>query len=151
MAGRRFKQGYYTLVNPEKYIGDPTKVRYMSSWELECFRVLDNNPNVIHWSSEEIAIPYIKPTDGKLHKYYPDLFICCRTKSGEKKWTLIEIKPLAQTKPPSSRSKHLLYEQITHAVNLSKWKAAQAWCERQSVLMREQITFQIVTERQLFK
>ncbi|MFM2010951.1 MAG: hypothetical protein RLZZ479_1342, partial [Bacteroidota bacterium] len=28
-----YRQGYYVLNNPDKYIGDPTKIIYRSSWE----------------------------------------------------------------------------------------------------------------------
>ena len=72
---RHFKQGYYTPKNPDKYVGDITKIRYMSSWELELHKFFDGNPNVIRWASEEIAIPYYKPTDGRIHKYYPDYWV----------------------------------------------------------------------------
>lgn len=152
MAGRRFKQGYYTLVNPEKYIGDPTKVRYMSSWELETHKFFDCNPNILKWSSEEIAIPYMKPTDNKMHRYYPDYFIQYRTRTGEIKWELLEVKPAAQTKVSRSRNPQTkLYENLTYAVNASKWQAAQLWCEQQSQLSGKNISFRVVTERSIFR
>lgn len=147
---KHFKQGYFTPKHPEKYLGDVTKIRYMSSWELHCFHFLDGNPNVLKWASEEIAIDYIKPTDGRIHKYFPDLLICYRTKDGEVKWELIEIKPAAQTRPPRKNTKHALYEQATYAINVSKWKAAQAWCERQRQLTGTTVLFRIITENQLF-
>jgi hypothetical protein len=146
----RFQQGYYKIKHKEKYLGDPAKVRYMSSWELSFFNFLDNNPNVIQWSSEEIPINYIKPTDGKVHKYFPDVFMCYKNKRGEIKWELIEIKPKQQTRAPKRTSKHRLYEQLTYAVNVAKWKAAQQWCINQTQLTGKTITFKIITEQQLF-
>ena len=35
----------------------------------------DRNENVIEWSSEEIAIPYVSPWDNKIHRYYPDFLV----------------------------------------------------------------------------
>lgn len=150
MAKKRFQQGYYTPKYPDKYVGNVAKIRYMSSWELHMFEFLDGNSNVLQWSSEEIAISYIKPTDGLIHKYYPDLFISYRNKKGEVKWELIEIKPASQTKAPRSNSKHALYEQVTYAINVCKWQAAIEWCKRESILSGKEITFRIVTEKGLF-
>lgn len=147
-----YKQGYYTPKNPEKYLGDPAKIRYMSSWELETHKFFDNNPNVLKWASEEIAIPYIKPTDGRVHKYYPDYFIHYRTRDGELKWELIEVKPAQQTRQSRSRNQRTkIYEDITYAVNVCKWQAAQAWCEKQTQLTGKPYVFRIITERSIFK
>lgn len=151
MAGKNFKQGVYTLKHPEKYKGDPDKVIYRSSWELQFFSFLDNNTKVLQWSSEEIAIPYLKPTDGRMHKYYPDIFVCYENRNGEIKWELIEIKPIQQTRSPRKNSKHAIYEQLTYAVNTAKWLAAKAWCEYQSMATGKTITFRLVTEVQIFK
>ena len=141
----KFTQGYYTLKHPEKYIGDPSKVRYMSSWELEMHRFLDNNTSVLKWGSEEIVIPYIKPTTGQVHKYYPDYWVEYVNKNGEIIREIIEVKPLTQTRQPRANSKHALYEQVQFAINVAKWKAAEAFCKQHD------IKFRIVTERSIFK
>lgn len=141
----RFKQGYYTPKHPEKYIGDITKIRYMSSYELSVHEFLDNNPNVIRWGSEIIAIPYLKPTDKRLHKYYPDYYVEYRDKNGSIKREILEVKPLAQTKRPRANSKHVLYEELTHAINIAKWQACQAWCTERGIM------FRIITEKSIFK
>ncbi len=39
----RFKQGDYTVINKEKYIGNILKVRYLSSWELVLMQFFDAN------------------------------------------------------------------------------------------------------------
>ena len=140
-----FQQGYYTPKNQSKYIGDTTKIRYMSSWEHELHKFFDGNPNVIRWASEEIAIPYIKPTDGRIHKYYPDYWVEYRTKTGDLVQEIIECKPAQQTRQPRSNGKHRLYEQLTFAVNTAKWAAAQDWCRQRN------IKFRIVTEKSIFK
>ena len=87
--------GRYRVKNRKKYEGDFNKVKYRSLWERQTFKWLDNNPGVIGWSSEEVIIPYRCKTDGKIHRYFVDLFI--RTKDG--KIFLIEIKPKKQTLP----------------------------------------------------
>lgn len=142
---KHFKQGYYTPKNPDKYVGDVTKIRYMSSWELELHKFFDGNPNVIRWASEEIAIPYYKPTDGRIHKYYPDYWVEFRTKTGDIVQEIIECKPAQQTRNPRAGTKYYLYEQATLAINKAKWAAAEEWCRQRN------IRFRIVTEKSIFK
>jgi len=146
MAGS-YKQGYYKLTHPEKYRGDISKVRFMSSWELNTHKFLDNNPNVLRWSSEEIAIPYIKPTDGKIHKYYPDYWVMYQNKNGEVIEEIWEVKPSSQVTPSrrGKRPKQQLLESVTHAINLAKWRSAQLYCQKHGY------TFRILTEKQLFR
>lgn len=151
MALKGFKQGYYTAKHPDKYLGDVNKIRYMSSWELSFNKFLDNNPNVIGWASEEIAIPYVKPTStrkNKIHKYYPDYYVKYKDKHGNIIQEIIEIKPNNQIQAPKRRGKNKktqLYEQLTWVVNCAKWKAAQQFCNKYG------IRFRIVTEKELFK
>ena len=145
MAGNRFKQGLYKLKNPEKYLGDINKVVYRSSWELKLHEFFDNNTRVIRWGSEIVCIPYMKPTDGRLHRYYPDYFVEYVNTNGEVIKELIELKPKSQTQAPRSRGKHKLYEQLTFAVNTAKWAAAELWCKQHKVNWR------IVTENAVFR
>lgn len=107
---------------------------------------LDRHPDVLQWSSEEIVIPYRSPLDGKVHRYYPDFLVKKINRDGRKETVLIEVKPLAQTmepKPSKSRSKKYLSEVRTWAINSSKWKAAQEFCDDRKW------TFMIMTEREL--
>lgn len=145
MTKSKFTQGYYKPKHPEKYVGDINKIRYMSSWELSTHSFFDNNQRVLKWSSEGICIPYIKPTDGKIHKYYPDYWIEFINTDGEIIQEVIEVKPLAQTRIPRTNNKHRLYEQITFAVNTAKWEACVAWCNKNNM------TFRILTEKSIFK
>jgi hypothetical protein len=143
-SGKNFKQGTYVPKNPEKYMGDVNKIRFMSSWELQTHTFFDNNPNVLRWASEEIAIPYIKPTDGRLHKYYPDYFVEYRNSAGEIIQEIIEVKPAAQVRAPRKNHKHALYEQLTYAINTAKWTAAARFCAERN------IKFRIITEHSIF-
>lgn len=143
-----YSQGWYTPKNPEKYVGDVTKIRYMSSWELELHKFFDNNSKIIRWSSENIAIPYIKPTDGRLHRYYPDYWVEYVNKDGVIVRELIECKPRTQTRQPRKQrgtGKASLYETVQFAVNAAKWSAAIEWCKQHGM------TFRIVTEKSIFK
>lgn len=150
MASKSHFQDFYVPKHPEKYKGDPTKIVFRSSWEHRFCVFLDNNPNVIEWASEEISIPYIKPTDInrsdlgaiKARKYFPDFYMKYRTKDGEIKIELIEIKPASQTK---LRKNATTNERIIYSTNIAKWQAAQAFCEKVG------ITFRVLTEEQLFR
>lgn len=148
MASRGFRQGRFLPKHPSKYKGNVNNVVYRSSWELSFCQFLDNNPNILEWSSEEIAIPYIKPTDGRVHRYFPDYWIKFRNKQGKMVQEIIEIKPSTQTRAPrrtGKRKKQQLYETITYAINVSKWKAATEFCNKYNM------KFRLLTEKELFK
>jgi hypothetical protein len=144
------KQGWYTPRHPEKYVGsDVAKIRYMSSWELSTHRFLDNNSNILKWSSESIAIPYIKPTDNKVHRYFPDYWIQYRNRKGQLVQEIWEVKPLSQTKKPRATRrkspKTRLYEDLTYAINISKWQSAKLYCDKYGM------TFRIMTEKDIYR
>jgi hypothetical protein len=130
----------YRPVNPEKYIGDPCGIIYRSSWEKKFLRWLDASPAVKRWASEELAIPYASPVDGKIHKYYPDFYIEM-VDNGQVKKFIAEIKPAAQcavTPGMSARS------QLEVAVNHAKWAAAKLAAEANGA------EFKVLTEKVLF-
>ena len=145
----KYVQGWYSINHPEKYVGDLSKVRYMSSWEYRTHSFLDNNPNILRWSSEEIAIPYVKPTDGKVHRYFPDYWLEYRNKKGQVLQEIWEVKPAAQTRKPRATkrksAKTKIYENVTYAVNIAKWAAAKQFCDKQCV------AFRIMTEKDIFR
>ena len=143
MAGK-FKQGYYKIKNPKKYVGNPNKVRYMSSWEHALHQFFDNNKNILQWSSEPVAIPYIKPSDNKVHRYFPDYWIRYRTRHGELVEEIIEVKPINQV---DLRRKKRLTEadKRTYQINICKWESATRFCKKRG------ITFRVLTEEQLFR
>lgn len=146
---KNWVQGYYTVRRPDKYLGDPNNVRYLSSWEREFFNFCENNSNVLKWASEEIPIQYYKPDPrtGQLVSsiYYPDVFVVFKDKNGNIKRQLIEIKPYKQTKPSKARKPLKRFEeQYTHTVNQCKWKAAQEWCNQKG------IEFRVLTEKDQF-
>lgn len=109
-------------------------------------RYLDENPSVLRWSSEEIAIPYIAPHDGKWHRYYPDFTMEVRDIQGVIRTYMIEVKPEKETKPPIKKkriSKYYLLEQSVFEKNSAKWTAAQEYCKKRGW------EFMIITEKHL--
>lgn len=141
-----YYQGKYTLKNPDKYVGDKNNVIYRSSWELKFLNWCDRNPNVIKFSSEEIVVPYVCPTDKRLHRYFTDAKIVIKDKEGNLKTYLIEIKPSKQTVPPKypgRKTKRYLTEAMTFMKNQAKWAAAEKYANDRGW------KFKILTEKEL--
>jgi hypothetical protein len=109
------------------------------------FYELDNRPDVIQWSSEELAIPYFNPIDQKMHRYFPDLLFKVKQKNGKEQIYMVEIKPHKQTNPPRKNKNTQIFinETITYTVNQAKWKYAQQFCEKHGWI------FKILTEKDL--
>jgi len=148
MARKGVRKGYFIPKHPAKYVGDLKNIVYRSSWELDFMRFLDSNTSIIKWGSEIISIPYRKPTTGRIHKYYPDFWIKYKNKNGEIIQELIEVKPEKETKQPTTVGKNKktqIYETLTYAINISKWKSAKLFCDKYGIKWR------ILTERNIFK
>jgi hypothetical protein len=138
-------KGRYIPHNPHKYRGDPTNIQYRSSWELKYFKWCDYTDIVLQWSSEEHVISYRSPIDGKMHRYFPDVYLKIKTNKGIEEW-IVEIKPSAQTKEPRIQkrmTRKYINEVKTYAVNRYKWDAAIEWCKDRKY------KFIILTEREL--
>lgn len=139
--------GRYRPSNYSKYRGDHKNIIYRSLWELKFMRYCDINENILEWGSEEIWIPYVSPKDNRVHRYFPDFYVKARTRDGSIQKSLIEVKPLKQTKKPNMnpkrRTKSWLNEVVTYGVNQAKWKAAQEFCEDRLW------DFKILTEKEL--
>ena len=137
----KFKPKY-----PNKYLGDPTNIIYRSSWERQCMVYFDNNPNIVKWGSEEVIVPYRSPIDGRYHRYFVDFVVKAKQADGTVKVSLVEVKPLRQTRPPEiqkRKTKRYLNEVTTYLVNEAKWKAAEKYCKDRDW------NFQIITENEL--
>lgn len=136
----------YKPINPEKYDGDPTNIICRSSWEIRFASWCDKNPSVLSWKSEEVIIPYVCPTDNRVHRYFVDFMVKVKTKSGATRSYLVEIKPYMQTLPPKypgKRTKRYLTESLTFMKNQAKWEAARNYCKTRDV------EFLIITEHEL--
>lgn len=131
-------KGRFKPKNPEKYRGDASKIIYRSSWELKFLRIMDEDKDVIWYQSEEIAIPYKSPVDGKIHRYFPDV-VYHKVIDGVPKTIMVEIKPHAQTLPPNPAKKNntptgrisrrYLNEVKRFGINDAKWEAAERFCQ----------------------
>lgn len=147
-----FRQGYYKLNNPEKYIGDPTKIIYRSSWEYRFCKYCDDGENVVKWSSEPIGVKYHNPIDNKEHTYYIDFY--ARIKKGDEEVDyLVEVKPESSLERPIMESgsmtvkrlKNYNYALQTWITNRAKFQAAKNHAENIGY------KFVIVTEKFLFE
>jgi hypothetical protein len=134
-----YSQGFYTILNPEKYVGKGTP-KYRSGWELTFMRFCDNHPSVVSWASECVRIPYKNPFTGKDTYYVPDFLVTYQV-NGVNRAELIEIKPKAQAVMELARSQQ---EKMAVALNMCKWQAAQIWCKRMGA------TFRILTEEDIY-
>lgn len=155
MSVKSYK-GWYKLLNPEKFIIPIDEymqsykdgcVNYKSKLELKAIKYCDYNKFVTKYSLEPFAIKYLKPTDGKIHRYYIDLFIEFST--GKK--FLVEIKPFSETKYPTKPKKQtqktiMNYQKaiMTFAINESKWEAAKEFANSHNM------KFIILTEKELY-
>ena len=138
--------GKYRPSNPRKYKGDPTNVIYRSLWERKFMQWCDLNTNILEWGSEEFFIPYRSPVDKRVHRYFPDFYVKCRTTNGTTAKYVIEVKPLKQTSPPEKKkrvTKKYLTEVTRYAINEAKWMAAKKYCNQRNMV------FKILTEKEL--
>lgn len=144
-------KGMYTPKHPEKYRGDPSKIRFLSSWEARFMVFCDTNPNVLEWASEEIRIKYWHPIKKKVCDYVPDFLIKYRNTSGVLVTKIVEIKPAKED--PSKikkgsigrRKKVSTYDIAMMIINEAKWTSARAFCAKAG------IDFVVLTEQEMFK
>ncbi len=138
--------GKFSPKNVNKYLGDPTNIWYRSLWERRVMVHLDDNPNVVEWSNEEIVIPYLSPVDNRWHRYFPDFFARIRNRNGLLEAMILEVKPKSQSVPPTLKkriTKQYINEVMTWGVNEAKWKAAVEYCKDRKW------TFKVITEEDL--
>ena len=139
--------GRYIPSNTKKYKGNPTTIYYRSLWERKFMVYCDKNPRVLEWGSEELVIPYRLPTDGKIHRYFPDFYVKVRTKNGSVKKYVIEVKPKNQCTPPEKTPKRRTgkwFSRVrTWGINKAKWKSAEEFCKSHGM------QFKILTEDHL--
>lgn len=164
------RQGYYTVKNLEKYIGDPKLVIYRSSWEQSFCRWCDSSPSIIRWSSEPIRVPYydrvskleechklgLDPNNPRnwITKFYNvDFWVEVKKADGLiEKW-FIEIKPghkLKKPEPPKNDAplkdiKRFNLAVKEYLINEAKFAAMNEWARTHNS------KFYIFTEDQLRK
>lgn len=132
-----------------KYQGKHAPI-YRSSYERQCFHLLEKHPGIIWWKSEATVIPYMSVIDGKKHSYYMDLtFEAIDKETGLPQVFLVEVKPDAQTIPPVKTTKQRQTTFVTackrYGVNISKWNAAYEYAKKRGY------KFFIWTEQRMFE
>ena len=147
MKKHKTYKGKYTPKFPKKYKGNYNNIIYRSLWERKCMVYFDNNPSIISWSSEELAIPYYDSIAKRRRRYFPDFLITVMNSTGEQRTHLIEVKPSKHLKPPvvtkGKRKKTILQEAQAYYMNMDKFKAAEKWCASKD------IKFSVWTEKEL--
>jgi len=135
----KYHKGTYKLKNPGKYLGDPSKVVYRSSWERAFFLWCDKSSEVAFWEAEETIVPYFDKTKNRQRRYFMDAKVIW----ANGKTTLIEIKPHKETKPPRKKKNRQQYlkEGRTWVTNQCKWRAAENYAADRGW------EFQVWTER----
>jgi hypothetical protein len=143
----KYYKGPYRPINPAKYSGNVNNIIYRSGYEARVMRYLDLHPDVLQWSSEELAIPYLSPIDNKVHRYFVDFVVKIKTKDGKIQTWLLEVKPKVQTAPPKVKSgkasAKYLKEVFTWGINEAKWKAAERYCTKHGY------QFKLITEKEI--
>ena len=139
-------KGRFKPQNPKKYKGNSQNIIFRSGWERRVMQWLDENTNIIEWSSEELPIHYRSPLDGKVHRYFPDFVVTARCPDGSVRTFMLEVKPSAQTKEPKKqkrRTQKYITEVTTWAVNQEKWRMAEEYC------LDRGWEFKLITENEL--
>lgn len=119
-------KGKYTVKKLGKYLGNPKNVTFRSLWELSVMKFIEDNDDIVKWSSE-VEIKYMNQLDQKIHRYYIDFYI--QYKDGSV--ALVEVKPKKQCSAPSvpkRKTKRYINECATWITNCSKWEAAKKIC-----------------------
>lgn len=138
-------RGKYVPTNRDKYIGDVTKIRYLSSWELKMFVWCDKSPKVVRWNSEDFIVKYLSPIDNRIHRYLIDVYVEVLQLDGSIQRKLLEIKPAKECKPPR-KSKNMAH----YYKALRTWKVNEAkWASARHVAEMNNMTFHLITEKEL--
>ena len=138
--------GKFIPNNPDKYRGDPTNIIYRSLWEFKLMKYLDSHDDVLQWASEEFAIPYRSPIDGRMHRYFPDFWVEKINKNGALEQVVIEVKPQKHIDPPKEpkrKTRRYMGELARHAINQRKFQVAEEFCRKKGM------KFQLITEKEL--
>jgi len=160
---KNYIQGFYIVKNKDKYIGDPTKVFYRSSWERAFCTYADMTPKIKKWGLETVTIPY-QDHKGKIHRYIPDFYceIAYPNQPDRYDRIVIEIKPKEEVTPkfltkegnliPQSiylkgksfkATQNYEYALKMYQKNLYKWTKAKSWCKNNGLI------FKIMTKEDL--
>lgn len=150
--GGMYRQGYFKPVNPQKYVGDPGKIIFRSTWEKKFATYCDLNDKIVAWSSETIQVPYLNPVEGATRLYNLDFYLKVQQEDGNVKHFIAEVKPAKKLLKPVLPKNRLSEKRVEahilqmreYAVNMAKFHAAKEWAKARGW------EFIIVTENFLF-
>ena len=149
---KRPRQGYFRPINPDKYLGDLSKIIFRSSWEYKFLKWCDLSPTVLKYASEPVGIVYYNPLDQRPHTYYIDFYITVKGVDGIEQKYLIEVKPNKYVNPPTTpqqmtdkQTANYVWAAKQYVINQAKFEAARAFAAQRGV------KFGIITENFLFK
>jgi len=137
---------FNNLQNPEKYVGNKKIITIRSSLELKLVLRLDQNINILEWSSEDKIIKY-KDLKGKYHRYYVDFWIKYINNDNIIAEKYIEVKPSYQIIPP--KNTYSVYSKVEWIKNNLKWNAITEYCQSESVDKNKIIKFVLMTEKEI--
>jgi hypothetical protein len=131
----QYKQGYYNLVNLAKYIGDPNKIIFRSSWERKFAVYCDSNDRIVAWSSEPLQIPYMHPIEREIKPYNVDFYVKLQLGENLYRDFLVEVTPSRQLKQPIKPTGRVTEKRMTayteqmkaYLINVAKFNAAQQY------------------------
>ena len=144
----KYTQGVYNPVNVNKYIGDPTNIKFRSSWEYAFCKYLDLNEKILKWSCEQPIITY-QDLRNKVHRYYPDFYYELMIGDDPNNYSrvIVEVKPSKELYPPNKPKnqtgkalENYEYAVRTHIKNKLKWNAAEEFAKSRGM------QFVIITE-----
>lgn len=162
---REYNSGTFVPKNPDKcynYNGklpNAKPITFRSSWERMLCTFCDEQENILAYGSEILEIPYYSRLDNKTHKYVTDFFMVTKSRSGQIKKLVIEVKPASQAarldehgnlllppppKKPTQRKLESWHERcLVIQRNNEKWTAAKNYCDEHGY------TFKVITEKEL--
>ena len=147
-----YQQGYYRPLNPQKYIGDTSKIIFRSSWEKKFMIYCDNNDKIIAWNSESVQVPYLNPIENVTRIYNLDFYFKVKEENGTKDY-IAEIKPSKKLQKPvlskshKNNAKYITaynYQMTEYVINMHKFSAAKTWA------LERGWEFILITEKFLF-
>ena len=111
----RYSQGYYKIINPDKYHGDITQIIYRSSYEYKFCRYCDLTEGVIKWASEPFSVKYFDPVNKKARNYHIDFYIRVKLEGSDKEIDyLVEVKPKSKLIRPIFKAKQKTVKNMTN-------------------------------------
>lgn len=150
--------GTFTPTNPQKYMGDPTKVTYKSTFELAMMSKFDSQQSILGWLANGVpsshahlreGIPFENPYTRRWDVFYPDFFVVVMNAKNKQHVEVIEVKslidlPQAMSGTTGATNQAIEEEQV---LNAAKYSEAIRWCKSRGYKFRvidQEMTFNFI-------